>query len=73
MGSQPRRDETGHELGGKGQWKIDEALVSTKCQEFKRVETSVSCSVSGNQRRLPGGSDHCLLPFKGDIKGRRNT
>lgn len=35
VGSQPGRDETGRELGGVVQLKIDEAAMSTKCQEVK--------------------------------------
>lgn len=35
-GSQPKRDETCHELGGMVQLKTDETVMSTKCQEVKK-------------------------------------
>lgn len=55
QGQQPERDETSHELGGTVQWKPGE------CQGVKGVEMSMSCSGSGNLRRLPGGRVCCRL------------
>lgn len=47
-GSQLEREETGHELGGTVQLKIDGAIMNTKWQEVRRVEIPVSCNSNGN-------------------------